>query len=93
MYVAYIYLYTYVFASKQCLHLEIRHFLYGIESALQGVRSSLASRSAAPEYGEPACADAPVADQTNRGADFSGTASRRPALYVAWSAGRRRSAT
>jgi len=64
-----------------------------IESALQGVRSSLASRSAAPEYGEPASAAAPVADQTNRGSDFSGTASRRPALYVAWSAGRRRSAT
>ena len=64
-----------------------------IESAIQGVRSSLASRSAAPEYGERAITDAPAPDETNRSPSYSGAASRRPALYVAWSAGRRRSAT
>jgi hypothetical protein len=64
-----------------------------IESALQGVRSSLASRTAAPEYGERASTDAPAPEETNSVARFSGAASKRPALYVAWSAGRRRSAT
>jgi hypothetical protein len=64
-----------------------------IESALQGVRASLESGAHAPEFGERASTDAPAPDKTNSAISSSGAASRRPALYVAWSAGRRRSAT
>jgi len=64
-----------------------------IESAIRGVRASLASCLDAPEFGERVGIDAPVAAEPNSAARPGGAAAKRPALYVAWSAGRRRSGT
>ena len=64
-----------------------------IESALRGVRASLSGGADAPEFGERASCDAPVASETNGAIRPGGAAAKRPALYVAWSAGHRRSGT
>lgn len=61
-----------------------------IESALRGVRSSLKIGADTPEFGERASTDVSATVEQNSGARLSGTASRRPPLYVAWSASRRR---
>jgi len=64
-----------------------------IESAIRGVRASLASGNDAPEFGERASFDLPAASETNCAIRSGGAAAKRPALYVAWSADRRRSGT
>lgn len=64
-----------------------------IESALRGVRASLACAADAPEFGERAGFDGSVAGETNAAVKSASAAAKRPALYVAWSAGGRRSGT
>lgn len=66
-----------------------------IESALEGVRASLSSAFNAPEFGEPtgirtaAAAELQIPPEPR----IPESGKNRPALYVAWSAGRRRSGT
>jgi hypothetical protein len=60
-----------------------------IESALEGVRSTLGSNFNALEFGEPAASSNPPVSESRP----SAAATQRPALYVAWSAGRRRART
>ncbi len=66
-----------------------------IESALEGVRTSLSSSFNTLEFGEPASPPAAVAPERQPAADPKDAAvvNKRPALYVAWSAGVRRSGT
>lgn len=64
-----------------------------IESAIQGVRSSLSGGADAPEFGERPGTDGAAAGETSRTGKPNSTAAKRPALYVAWSAGVRRSGT
>lgn len=66
-----------------------------IESALDGARASLSTAFNAPEFGEPTGIRAAAASELQVAPESIITVSgkSRPALYVAWSAGRRRSGT
>jgi len=64
-----------------------------IESALDGVRASLSSSFNALEFGEPASTPAASELQPTAETKVAAVGKNRPALYVAWSAGARRSGT